>query len=137
MTPDRAARLHAAADRQFGELLTYQPMAANGGDVNGRPVSDGARVAVTLTAIWVEPHVEGSRRPRLDMSTVRQGGMRQVSAGRPAVKFSDGALPYPAQLGDRLQRLLTGEFFEVADIGGDGFGRTVLGLSARAGQPAF
>lgn len=129
MTPERLARLHEAVDRQSAETLTYQPMAAP--SVNARPAADPDRTVEDFAGIWSEPPVPAEQRPHLDMAAARQGGMRRISAGRPTVKFADGALPYAARRGDRVLRPLTGERHEVADIAGDGYGRTILFLTAR------
>jgi hypothetical protein len=129
LTPDRALLLHGAVDRAAGESFTYQPYAA--ADPNARAAADGTRAAQVFTGVWVAPSVEANRRPRLDMGAVRQGAMRQVSAGRPCVKLQAAALPYAAALGDRVLRALTGERWEVAAINSDGYGRIYLELTMR------
>lgn len=126
MNSTRAALLQGAVDRQSGELFTMQPMTA--ADVNARRLAaDNSRPAQDFTGVWVEPHVEMMRRPR----TRPEGARHEISAGRPQVKFTATALPYAPALRDRITRQQTGERFEVAEIGGDGYGRTILSLTAR------
>lgn len=130
MNAARWQKMADAVDREAAETFIYQPMSAI--DVNARPTADPGRAAQNLIAIWAAPSVESNRRPRLDMAATRQGSARQVSSERPTIKFQTAALPYGPAIGDRVTRALTGEVLQVGEVNADGFGRTILGLTARS-----
>ncbi|HYD05898.1 MAG TPA: hypothetical protein VEC60_09235 [Reyranella sp.] len=141
MTPARAAMLHDAVDRQAAERFSILPTVAPYGaahaggpweDVNARRLVDPERSGMDFTGTWVAPRVPAERRPGLARDSGAGGARREISAGRPCVKYSDGALPWRPQIGHQVTRLSTGERFEVAEIAGDGYGRTILLLTATA-----
>jgi hypothetical protein len=129
LNPTRAALLQDATDRQSGEDVLVEPMTTGSAGVNGRPVADGARPAKTITAIWSEPFTEYARRPH----ERAQSHDRDVPSSRPHFKFQTGLLPYSLVIGDRVTRVATGERYAAQSIGADGFGRAMIGLTARSG----
>lgn len=129
MNSARAALLQDAVDRQSGEDVLIEPMMAPGGDVNVRRVPDTGRAAMTITGVWSEPFTEYARRPH-ERAGARD---RDVPAARPHVKFQTLLVPYELAVGDHVTRVATGEVYAAQSIGNDGFGRWMVGLTARSG----
>ena len=127
MTPARAALLHGAVDRQSGESILIEPMTSSSGDVNARKVFDTSRPMTTIIGQWVAPQIEFARRPHQRV----EGRNRDVAATRPTVKFDQTLLPYGLVLGDRLTRVATGEKATASVVGSDGYGRTLVTLTAK------
>jgi hypothetical protein len=126
MNSTRAALMQGAVDRQAGEDILIEPMAAPAGDVNARRVADGSRAACAVTGVWTAPQIEFARRPH---EHVESRG-HSLNATRPMVKIQTVLLPYALCLGDRVTRVATGERGETALVGSDGYGRTILSLTA-------
>jgi hypothetical protein len=133
MNAARAAKLQGAVDDQVAESILIEPMTAptlsGVPDVNARPVAvtDGSRPAVTVAGVWAEPQEEYARRPH-GRSDVKN---RDIAAQRPQVKIQAVLVPYALAVGDRLTRIATGQRYEAAIVGGDGYGRILVSLTAR------
>jgi hypothetical protein len=115
-TPFAAATQAAAATvaAVMGESFDYIPMTTPA-DRNARPVADPERDVVRgLAAVWGAPSA------RADSGPVRTPGVTAERPGhassRPFVSLPRARLPYDVRRGDRLQRLASGELYQVAEV---------------------
>lgn len=128
-----AVRAGRALDRVFGEEFRVTPyglpptLSGSPTDVNVRRALDPSRQVVTFTGAFTsadeEYKTEGRRMP--------QNAARAGVAPRPAIDVARSALPYLPKEGDRIERLETGETFDVGRTMADDVGRVTILLTER------
>lgn len=122
-----AAMTSAAVDTIYGETFECFAMVA-AGDVDGSRSTDVARPSFTVTGGFlapsnsVLPHARGS---------IQDDNAQKIATSVPRVSFDNRLMIWPLRTGDRVLRVKTGEFFEVAKSLPDGVLRTMFSLTAR------
>lgn len=110
---DACAAASAAVDTVYSESWIYQPYAATGGDVNGRPAADPNRAETPIIGVYINPYA------RAFSAEARHQGVKPEKPGhassRPQIDLDVSQLPYPVCDGDRITRCKTGEVFSVAE----------------------
>jgi len=124
----RAAKLSAALARAFGEDFTFTARrVGDDEDVNKPRVADASRSAFTVVGVFAGASKERFPNARGRASDNAQGA---VVSG-PRVTVEDVALPWLPRDGDTCVRGETGEVYSISRTVPDGFGRTLLYLTAR------
>lgn len=126
---DRSARLSAAVNRAFGEEFTFTARRFGiDGDVNKPRVPDASRpefIVVAAYAAGTKDRYPKARGGKTDDDAIG------VAVSGPRVVVSDQDLPWRPVEGDLCFRVETGETFAVARPLADGFGRSVIYLTAK------
>lgn len=126
--PARSAKLAASIGRAFGEVFTFLPFVASGGDVNLPKIPDVTRVQFDATGAWdgptssETPHARGS---------IQDDNAHNVTVSMPSVLVADAALAWQPKRGDRVLRQLDGAIYEISKPMPDGFGSTVFFLTGK------
>lgn len=115
----------ATIDGVFEEAFTIQPTSPPpSGDRDARRIPNGP--AVPFLAVFSEEHVQRFPDARGHASSDAQ----QFGAGKTRVDFTTAALGFRPALNDVVTRAATSTLYLVADVGGNGFTRTCLVLTA-------
>jgi hypothetical protein len=124
------ALLEAAAgatiDVPLEEPFTIQRAAAPPADPNGRKTPSGS--PVPFSAVYSEPDVQ--RFP--DARGHASSDAREFGAGKPRIDFPTASLPFRPVDTDLITRVATGVRYAISHVGGNGFTRTVLTLTAQS-----
>lgn len=124
--PERAAKLSAALAKGFGEDFTFTARKAQT-DVNLPPVADPDRPQFTATGVFAG----GSKERRPPARGYAADHAQGVVAAAPRASFEDATLPWTPTEGCLCLRVDTGDTFAVARTLPDGFGRTLIYLTAK------
>lgn len=125
MNPDRAARLHGAVDRAFGDDVATLKARARPDSPNGRSGPDASRpdqvgVRGTLNAQQHPPAPPYRRN--------QDKGAREQAANKVTWDCAAAALTWVPDEGDQL--IVGGVIYAVANAARNGFGRIIVTLGA-------
>jgi len=125
--PERAAKLSAAMAKGFGGDFSFTARKLASADVNLPRVADDSRAPFTAVGVYAGGSKVRHPAARGHASDHAQG--EAISA--PRASFEDAALPWLPIEGDLCLRAETSETFAVARTLPDGFGRTLIYLTAK------
>ena len=123
----RQSRVSGAIDKAFGEALSLAGRKAPVDDVNLPSVADATRPQFDFVGTFNEPGTTLHPDARGSASDHAQ----QRSVTQPVATIDDALLQWPVREKDVLTRDHDGAVYEVARALPNGFGRTVLYLTAK------
>lgn len=123
----RSLRLSNSLEKAFGETFSFEPF-MKADDVNGRRTPDPSRAAFVSRGIFEAPSQSQTPTAR---GAMQDDLAHAVAASFPSVLVNDANLTWLPRPGDKVTRDFDGNFYEVSRTYPNGFGSTVVQLTAK------